>query len=219
MATADQVILGILSQYPCSGYDIKTELDAGGAGLLSGLSFGSIYPRLKELEQEGLIETYQADAGGRRKKLHELTGRGWSELSEWLAIPPEYPIPTRDELLLKMVFWGAARPEDRATLIEHLELRREQSLELLDRITEWPRNGVSAVSEYGMLIFDYFRSRLEAELAWIERAIAQLEGPPQPPAQDPRGLIPRQRERREAALAALSGEEASHDNETQAEHR
>jgi PadR family transcriptional regulator AphA len=207
--TADHVILGVISLYPCSGYDIKGELELGGAGLFSGLSFGSIYPRLKELERQGLIETYQANSGERKRKVHELTGAGWQALSEWLALPSEYPIPTRDELLLKMGFWGSARPEDRSTLIDHLELRREQSLELLGHLTQLPINGVSYISEYGMLLLEYMRARIEAELAWIDKAIVQLEEPPRPPVQDPRGLIAAQRERRAAAMAELERAEES----------
>jgi len=204
LAIPDYVILGVISLYPCSGYDIKTELDIGGAGLLSGLNFGSIYPRLKALEHQQLIETYQVPADGRNKKLHELTAAGWQELAAWLALPPDYPIPMRDELLLRMIFWGAARPDDRATLIDHLQLRREQSAELLAYLTTWPRNGVSSVSEYALLVFTLLRTRLEGELAWIDATIAQLEQPPHPPAQDPRGLIPRQHARRAAALAATA---------------
>ncbi len=207
--SADHVILGIISLYPCSGYDIKEEVETGGAGLFSGLSFGSIYPRLRELERQGLIESQQANTGARKRKLHDLTAAGWEALSEWLGTHSAYPIPTQDELLLKMGFWGSAMPEDRATLIDHLELRREQSLELVDRLEKWPTNGVSSISEYGMLLLKYMQARLEAELGWLDMAIAQLAQPPRPPVQDPRDLIPAQRQRRAKALErAESAEKA-----------
>jgi len=198
--SSEHVILGIVGLYPCSGYDIKVEFEQGGAGLLSGLNFGSIYPRLKQLERDDLIETRQANVGGRQKKVHELTGKGWQELSAWLAEPTEYPIPLHDDLLLKMMFWGAARPEDRDTLIEHLQYRRDRSVALLTDLEGWSRNGESLVDEYALLILEYMRTRLEAELTWIDATITQLEGAPRPPAQDPGGLVPRQRERRATAL-------------------
>lgn len=203
----DHAILGVISFYPCSGYDIKVEFEHGAAGIVSSLSFGSIYPRLQQLETSGLIETHQTATEGRPKKLYELTAQGWQALADWLVQPPDYPIPMRDELLLKMLFWGTARPDDRATLIEHLHVRRETSLDLLDYIRQWPENGYSMVDEYGMLVLTYIRSRLEAEIAWIDATISQLEGPPQPAIQDPRGLLPRQRERRAAALARTSAAE------------
>jgi DNA-binding PadR family transcriptional regulator len=196
----DGTILGIISWYPCSGYDMRAELEHGGAGMLSALSFGSIYPRLKALERDRLIETRDESTGARPRKVHELTAAGWEALADWLAEPAEYPIPTRDELLLRMLFWGTGRPEDRGTLIEHLRARRARSRELLELTDAWPRNGQSFIDEYAVLTFDYFRARLEAELAWIDRAIAHLEGPPQPPTQDPCGLAEQQQERRQSAL-------------------
>jgi len=198
--SSKHAILGVVSLYPCSGYEIKVEFEHGGAGLLSGLNFGSIYPKLKQLEGDDLIVTRQASVGGRQKKVHELTGKGWQELSTWLAEPTEYPIPLRDDLLLKMMFWGAGRPEDRDTLIEHLQYRRDRSVALLADLERWAINGTSLVDEYALLILEYMRTRLEAELSWIDATIIQLAGPPRPPAQDPRGLVPCQRERRATAL-------------------
>ncbi|MBA2285056.1 MAG: helix-turn-helix transcriptional regulator, partial [Ktedonobacteraceae bacterium] len=177
----DHIILGVISLYPCSGYDMKIEFEVGGAGLLSALSFGSIYPRLRQMEQDGLIETFQVSSEGRRKKLYELTARGWKELEKWLGELPAYPIPMNDELLLKMIFWASGRPEDRATLIDHLRMRWHQTKEMLDYFIQWPQNGTSLISEYGMLAISYCRARLETELAWIEETIAQLEGLPQGP--------------------------------------
>jgi DNA-binding PadR family transcriptional regulator len=196
----DGTILGIISWYPCSGYDMRAELEHGGAGMLSALSFGSIYPRLRALEREGLIETRDESTGARPRKVHELTAAGWEALADWLAEPAEYPVPTRDELLLRMLFWGTGRAEDRGTLVEHLRARRVRSQELLELVVAWPHNGHSFIDEYAMLTLDYFRTRLETELAWIDRAIAQLEGPPLPPTQDPYRLAERQHDRRATAL-------------------
>jgi PadR family transcriptional regulator AphA len=207
--TIDGTILGMISWHPCSGYDMRAELEHGGAGMLSALGFGSIYPRLKALEREGLIETRDEAAGARPRKVHELTAAGWEALADWLAEPAEYPIPTRDELLLRILFWGIGRPEDRGTLIEHLRARRARSEELLDLVEGWPTNGFSFIDEYAMLTLDYFRARLEVELAWIGRAIAQLEGPPRPPAQDPRGWAEQQRERCATALRRAARPEAA----------
>jgi DNA-binding PadR family transcriptional regulator len=212
MQLVDATILGMISGYPGSGYDMKIEMEKGGAGFFSALTFGSIYPRLKALEQDGYIETFEADTQGRKRRLHELTAKGWQALADWLASPSTYPIPTHDELLLKISLWSGARGEDRATLIEHLRLRRDESLALLEYLREWPRNNLSYISEYGMIAISYMRSRLEAELVWNEETIAQLEGPPRGPAQDPHGLAAQQRARREAAFRhAGGGEDISKD--------
>jgi len=192
-------ILGMISLKPCSGYDLKAEFEKGGAALLSASSFGSIYPHLKRLEQDGLIETQEEGHDGRHKKVYELTAKGWQELTHWLEQTSEYPIPLRDELLLKLLFWGSSGKE-RTTLIEQLQARREESLDLLNYIEEWQSNGTAFVDEYNALMFSYMRTRLESELAWIAEATAQLEGPAQLPTQDPQWLSVVQKARRKKAL-------------------
>jgi DNA-binding PadR family transcriptional regulator len=200
--SVDHIILGVISLNPCSGYDMKLEFEKGGAGMLSALSFGSIYPRLKHLEQRGLIETQHISMSGHRKKVYELTARGWQELARWLGQSSAYPIPMHDELLLKMLFWGAAG-SDRSTLIRQLKVRQEESHDLMNYINEWQKNGVSFVDEYGALVLSYIQIRLEADLHWIESVITQLEGPAQLPVQDPKWLAVMQKARR---IRALGGE-------------
>ncbi len=192
-------ILGMLSVKPCSGYDLKAEFEKGGAALLSASSFGSIYPHLKRLEQDGLIEAQEEVHDRRHKKIYELTALGWQELTNWLEQASEYPIPMRDELLLKMLFWGSAGKE-RTTLIDQLQARREESLDLLHYIEEWQRNGSAFVDEYNALVFSYMRTRLESELTWITETTTQLEGPTQLPVQDPQWLSVVQKARRKKAL-------------------
>jgi PadR family transcriptional regulator AphA len=217
--SVDHIILGVISLTPCSGYDMKVEFEKGGAGMLSALSFGSIYPRLKYLEQEGLIEALPVSGDDRHsgkgespneglkrnKKVYELTARGWLELAQWLEQQAAYPLPMHDELLLKMLFWGAAGM-DRARLIEQLQTRSEETHDLMNYIDEWQKNGSSFVDEYGALVLSCIQSRLEVELSWIEKTIAQLKEAPQLPVQDPKWLAVLQKARRNKALG-LSPEE------------
>ena len=205
----DYTILGIISLAPCSGYDMKAEVERGSIGMLSALSFGSIYPRLKQLEEEGLVEAQQVGADGRRKKVYELTGEGWRELLSWLEETPEYPLPIHDDLLLKTIFWGAAGAK-RETLIQHLQARREESLGVLSYIEEWQKNDAAFIDEYGMLVLTYIKSRVEAEVSWIALTIAQLERPPELPIQDSKWLAVLQKARRKKAL---EDEEVAKDEE------
>lgn len=227
--SVDHIILGVISLAPCSGYDMKVEFEKGGAGMLSVLSFGSIYPRLKYLEQAGLIEALSTNAEGchtgsgkspneglKHKKIYELTARGWLELAQWLEQQAAYPLPMRDELLLKMLFWGAAGM-DRAQLIEQLQTRSEETRDLMNYIDEWQKNGSSFVDEYGALVLSCIQSRLEVELSWIEKTIAQLKEAPQLPVQDPKWLAVLQKARRNKALGLPPEEPALPEGATQPE--
>lgn len=197
--SVDHIILGVISLFPCSGYDMKAEFEKGAAGMLSALSFGSIYPRLRHLEKEGLITTQQISADGRHKRVYELTANGWTELMNWLKQPSAFPIPMHDDLLLKMLFWGATGM-DREALIQQLQERRTEATELLHYIDEWQKDGTSFVDEYGAMVLSFLHIRLEADNRWIEQVITQLEGPAQLPVQDPGWLAVLQKSRRSKAL-------------------
>lgn len=212
----DHTILGVISLFPCSGYEMKAEFEKGVAGMVSALSFGSIYPRLKHLEHEELIELKPVETEGRHKKVYELTARGWEELRKWQEQAPEYPIPMRDELLLKMLFWGSTG-QDRQMLISHLQTRRDESFDLLNYIAAWQQDETSFIDEYSMLVLTYMQSRLEAELNWAAVAIEQLENPESLPVHDPRWLSVLQKARRQKALGEQPSEEAPTSEEKEQE--
>src|SRR6266536_2149588 len=132
----DHIVLGLISLNPCSGYDMKLEFEQGGAGMLSALSFGSIYPRLKQLEQDGLIVTVQASESGRRKKVYELTASGWQELSAWLEQSTAYPIPMRADLLRYIDAWktnGKSFVDEYTELVlNYIQVKLEAELSWID---------------------------------------------------------------------------------------
>ncbi|GGE08867.1 hypothetical protein GCM10011571_07700 [Marinithermofilum abyssi] len=195
------ILLGVLSWAPNSGYGIKSEVEYRGRELGWGrVSFGSIYPQLKKLEYQGLIQTVSTEEEGRKTKIYELTAKGWRELSHWLEQPPSPP-EMRDELQMKLSFWDTGKPEDRESLIDHLELRRKEAKEMLDHFEQWSSNDYSAIGEISGLGMDYLKDRLRLDIEWYGRMIRQLEQPPTPPRQDPRGLFKQASQRKRDALS------------------
>ena len=76
MATAvTPVILGFLSIGPRSGYEIKATVDRS-TRFFWAASYGQIYPELRRLESEGLIEGEEAPNGGRARRVYRLTAAG-----------------------------------------------------------------------------------------------------------------------------------------------
>lgn len=190
-------ILAILSFWPSTGYDIKAEFEHKAAGLYWGMSYGSIYPKLKKLEEEGLVYPTEQEEEGRKKKLYELTPKGWKEFENWLLLPPAYPI-IRDELLMKISTWH--QDMDSSVLISHLLKRKETTKEILEFVKVWPANGSSYISNVGMLAIRHGELRMEAELKWIEESINALENNQLPKGQDPNGNTERLLARRREAL-------------------
>ncbi|WP_413367799.1 helix-turn-helix transcriptional regulator [Lysinibacillus sp. 3P01SB] len=190
-------ILAILSFWPSTGYNIKAEFEHKAAGLYWGMSYGSIYPKLKKLEEEGLIYPIEEEEEGRKKKQYELTPKGWKEFEKWLTLPPAYPV-VKDELLMKMSTWHADMDDE--VLIDHLLKRKAVTEDLLGFVKNWPTNGTSYISDYGMLSIRYGELRLEAELKWIEESIHILEEKQLPNGQDPNGNTDKLLARRRAAI-------------------
>ncbi len=121
-------ILGCLSIRPMSGYDIKAFLDRTLVHFWSE-SYGQLYPTLKALESEGLIESrMEPGERGPERNVHSITRKGRSELRKWLALPAE-PSPPRYEHSLKVFFSHAAGPE---VALEHVGRLREETLRTLE---------------------------------------------------------------------------------------
>lgn len=190
-------ILAVISYRPSSGYDIKSEFEHKAAGLYWGLSYGSLYPKLKKLEEEGFITTLEEDKDGRKKKLYDLTGKGWRELENWLAQTPAPPV-IKDELFMKLAAWH--KEMDLETLCVHLKARESESKELLSYIKNWKQNKTSFINSVGMLAIRYAELKLEAELQWITESLDAIENINMPDGQDPYQFEEKQLERRKTAL-------------------
>ena len=71
----DGMLLASLEPGPRHGYAIMEALRAGSGGRLD-LPTGTIYPALHRLERAGLVHATWSQAGGRRRRLYQLTPAG-----------------------------------------------------------------------------------------------------------------------------------------------
>jgi len=97
----EQVIEGMLMAGPSSGYDIKQNLETG---KMYSASFGSIYPALKRMEAEGLIDSEEVIQGGKYKKLYKINENGREKFLDWLEKPSNI-IKSDSEHLAKLMFY------------------------------------------------------------------------------------------------------------------
>lgn len=111
----DCVILGLLSHDSLTGYEIKKRMDGALKFFWSG-SYGSIYPTLNLLVNEGFVTKVEAKENGRDKVIYTITEGGREHLKKWLLLPV-----TKDELryetLLKVFFGGDIGPN---VTLEHI---------------------------------------------------------------------------------------------------
>jgi DNA-binding PadR family transcriptional regulator len=78
--TTPALILSVLADGPLHGYGLAKEIERRSGGFFTG-SWGSLYPALQRLEQDGLIEGAwepNPPQGKRRRRVYRLTLRGMS---------------------------------------------------------------------------------------------------------------------------------------------
>jgi DNA-binding PadR family transcriptional regulator len=117
----DCVILGLLSHESLTGYEIKKRMDTT-LKFFWGASYGSIYPTLNSLVNDGMLTKFETTENGRDKVVYTITDAGREYLKKWLAFPV-----TKDELryetLLKIFFGGEIGPDITLEHIHNFEAR------------------------------------------------------------------------------------------------
>ena len=122
------VILGLLTEGPLTGYEIKRIIDIR-FSFFWNESYGQLYPMLRSLGEEGLIV---AEAGGARAKIrYALAPAGRAALKGWLEAPAEKET-VRFELLLKMYFAGAGERGAVAGQVRDFRESHARQLAMLD---------------------------------------------------------------------------------------
>jgi DNA-binding PadR family transcriptional regulator len=130
------VVLGLLYHGARSGYDIKTAVD-GSTRFFWAASYGQIYPELRRLEREGLIEGEDSPNGARGRRVYHLTDAGRGALNDWL-LGHGVTIELRDESLLRLFFADALPREQALGLLEARKRGHEEYLQVLQAIDARP---------------------------------------------------------------------------------
>jgi DNA-binding PadR family transcriptional regulator len=130
------VVLGFLAMGPRSGYDIKQVVDRS-TRFFWAASYGQIYPELKRLEEDGLVEGEDRPNGGRSRRVYTLTDAGREALHAWL-LSSRFDVELRDESLLQLFFADSLPREQALRLIEDRKMAHEQILEVLHEIENLP---------------------------------------------------------------------------------
>ena len=171
----DVVILGLLAHENLTGYDIKKQIDGSISFFWKG-SFGSIYPALSDMEEQGLVKRKKADtAGGREKIIYQITEKGKGTLKAWLN-DKKAANDLKYETLLKIYFGGA---EDRSITIRNIEIFEEQVKENLEVLKVYKENLEKAPDEEDHIHFyltvTFGIETYEAYLRWCNKAKKTLE--------------------------------------------
>jgi len=131
MRQTKYVILGLLGEAPLSGYQIKKIVDTR-FRFFWNESFGQIFPALRTLAKDGLIEeTQPEDEGKHAQKTYRITPAGMDALREWLGCPVEKET-YRLEILIKLYFSNYADPAVMRGHMLTFQAAHARQLQILD---------------------------------------------------------------------------------------
>ncbi|MEO3945896.1 PadR family transcriptional regulator [Gorillibacterium sp. CAU 1737] len=164
----DDVILGILMEGPMSGYDIKRTIDQS-VGFFYSASFGSLYPALKRLDEQKLIEGEETGSS-KNKKLYTLRPEGRDRFLAWLAEPLTR---ARNEHMLKIFFYDYLNAELRRGRLQSFSGQLQGELhhlravqEIVDRETEELED--PGAYAHRLSVLTYGLRSLETVLNWVQ---------------------------------------------------
>ncbi len=194
--------LAALMGREASGYDIKKDLEKGGSTGLVDASFGSIYPALARLTEEGLITSRNEGGRGRSgKTIYAITPEGRAHLLKTLSGPVAEE-KYRSPFLFAMLF-ADELPRDRVRMMidQQIEAWERKIAAIAEMQAERPEGcGPSFVFGFGEATLraglDFLR-RYRDSTAFGASAAANPSPLPQPE-------VPRPAARTEpAAVAAM----------------
>lgn len=173
-AKTPYAILGCLTIEPLSGYDIKQFLERPISNFWNE-SYGQIYPTLKRIEADGLVQGKDETRDGRDRRVYSITDAGREHLRAWLERPAE-PVTVRSEPSLKLFFGAHAPPEASLRHVRRLRVEAEEALvhyrerepDLLERL------GEDDNAPYWLAVLRGGIATSEAVLAWCDETEALL---------------------------------------------
>jgi len=170
------LILGLLTQQPMSGYDIKRFLKSLG-WLIDSPSFGSIYPTLRALREDDLVTMEVVPRQGKPpRKIYTITETGRQALREWID-QPVAPDASLKTFVMRLILTSNF---SHTGLISHLQQRRSQVAVHHTTLRQIAEAMDGTMDSGQRLTFDYGLTLATAELAWLERTLEQLSQQPLP---------------------------------------
>jgi len=181
-------LLGLLSAEPMSGYDLNRILDET-FGYVWTAPHSQIYPALRQMEREGLIQADVQRTGERERRVYRVLDAGFDYLRKWAAEPVIYS-GERDAAHLKAsmmhllsldeceaLFWAhlsyfRQRVAIWETRIEAIESGRSTILRARLKTMD-PKDHAKLIA-FKLCSYEGSVMRARAEIEWAERGLSTV---------------------------------------------
>jgi PadR family transcriptional regulator, regulatory protein AphA len=148
------ICLGILTRGDATGYEIKKLFEDGRFAFFIEASFGSIYPALNRLTDEGLVSVRaEVQAGRPERKIYTISDKGRRAFTEALeqALPEDR---YRSPFLFAMTFSDLLPGARVETMLDAYIAHAEARLALMQGDCHEPANpGEAFVSDFGKAMY------------------------------------------------------------------
>ncbi len=193
--------LATLMSCEASGYDIKKALERGSSAGMIDASFGSIYPALARLADEGLIEVRSEAAGAKGRadrKVYAITELGRASFLKALAAPlPDDKF--RSPFLFAMLFADELPRERVRSAIDQQIMQLEKKLAYL--ADEMHGDGTGAT-----FVRDLSEVSLKAALDFLRRHRSRVENAAGRKSVRPARTVTSRRSKNIYTVSAVAGE-------------
>lgn len=183
-------LLALLTSAPMTGYDISRRFQSS-VGHVWHAPDSQIYPELRKMEAEGLVDAEAVEDGGRgEKRFYRPTELGIQSLREWMRTPLKYALD-RDQAHLKAAYFEWSDPESaRRTLSDHIaryedlleqwqdqidQIDHETSPVLATRLQGKPPEESRRIAAFRRFSYEGLVDRARAEIAWAQRGLALID--------------------------------------------
>lgn len=157
-------MLGLLVNQERSGYELKDVIETRLSHFFDG-TFGMIYPLLKKLEKEGLIEKNVIIQDGKpNKNMYSITAEGKAYFEGYLETNPESDV-FKSDFLMRMYF-AEYLEDDRLKEIIIAEIASKQNL--IDQLEAEKGKWEQGWSAYQKLTYDIGIEQYKGNIAVLE---------------------------------------------------
>ena len=170
-----EVLLGLLTIEPMSGYDLG-QVIRDSVGHFWNESYGQIYPNLKRLAEAGQVTAQtERQKGKPERHVYSITKKGRKRLAAWLEVAPQPEIP-RNELLLKLFFGAQISPKISIQHVERMVESERAFLREFKRIEleEIAKSEQYPDAPYWKMAARFGQLEVEAHQRWGEETLDEL---------------------------------------------
>jgi DNA-binding PadR family transcriptional regulator len=167
-------ILGALADGgPMHGHKIRASAQMDRVELWADVKPGSLYGALRRMADEGVIEVVRTEQEGNlpARTVYAITDKGRTELVSLIRSVLADTRLRPDPIQLVLLHGGEIGPEELRTAVER---RRDVHAEQLGFWRDLRAEAEPHLTRLEAIAFDHTLMRIEAELAWHDRLLAEL---------------------------------------------